>query len=149
MGCLDVEQTELGQNGGLSQSCLLGNWSERGQPACPILCKYNKPNRHEDDPNGDRIAVPTGEDAAWTPPPLAGQDNHNPDTAIPLFGTMGPECAGHADCGQTIVLAPFDPFQLSTTYKKRAAEIFATYGTGGAKAGTPFFLCDVHSIRTQ
>jgi hypothetical protein len=149
MGCLDVEQTELGQNGGLSQSCLSQSWSEKGQPACPVLCKYNHRSvdrrSYNDDPTGNRLGgddVAVGEDLAWspTPAPLSGRDNHNPDTAIPLFGAMAPNCSGYADCGRTITLAPFDPFQLSNTYKARAAEIFAMFGKNGSKSGTPFFL---------
>ena len=33
MGCLDVETSELGQNGGLSQSCLDASWAVAGQDA--------------------------------------------------------------------------------------------------------------------
>jgi hypothetical protein len=79
MGCLDAEVTELGQNGppaprasgGLSQSCLLQNWSKAGQPACPILCKYNKDTpddrdrSYTDDGSGTRVRTPAGEDASW------------------------------------------------------------------------------------
>ena len=86
--------------------------------------------------------VAAGEDASWSPrlEPLAEWDNHNPDTAIPLYGSTGAQCSGHADCGKDITLAPFDPFQLSTAYKKRAQEVFSTYGSGGKNAGKPFFL---------
>jgi len=66
MGCLDVEQTELGQNGGLSQSCLQQNWSKTGQPACPVLCKYNKKRgglkNYTDSIDGDRVQVHTYKD---------------------------------------------------------------------------------------
>ena len=162
MGCLDIEQTELGQNGGLSQSCLSQSWStELGQPACPVLCKYNNRSggggsrSYTDGPTGNRLGgnrlggagsddVAAGEDASWLPSPAPSadrdRDNHNPDTAVPLFGAMGPNCSGHADCGETITLAPFDPFQLSATYRARAAEVFAMFGKDGPKSGTPFFL---------
>ena len=102
MGCLDVEGTELGQNGGLSQSSLEQSWSERGQPACPVQCRYNNGtggSSYNDDATGNRLggtfAVAAGEDSAWSPVPPPLTDNHNPDTAIPLFGAMGPKCSGH------------------------------------------------------
>jgi arylsulfatase A-like enzyme len=67
-------------------------------------------------------------------------DNHKPDTAIPLYRSLAPNCTGHKDCGRDIALAPFDPFRLSAAYGERAAQLFATHGVGGAKENTPFFL---------
>ena len=124
MGCLDIEVAELGLNGGQSQSCLLGNWSKTGQPACPILCKYyngtgSGAHSHTDDIGGNRIVDRIGD---------RGTDNHNPDTAVPLYYSTGTNCSGHVDCGQDIQKAPFDPFMLSTAYHDRATAIFNLYG---------------------
>ena len=46
----------------------------------------------------------------------------------------------HRPCGEEIIYAPFNPNTLNTHYVARAEEIFARYGSGGAKEGTPFFL---------
>lgn len=69
--------------------------------------------------------------------------NGGGETAIPLYASSnewdGWNCSGRK-CSQEIVLAPFDPFALNDHYVGRAKDIFARYGNGGAKQGTPFLL---------
>lgn len=65
------------------------------------------------------------------------------ETAIPLYASSndwdGTNCSSR-NCSQEIILAPFNPNTLNEHYTRRAEDIFARYGAGGAKEGTPLFL---------
>lgn len=127
MGCLDSTP----------QSCLSPTWDRvKGQPACPALCKYHM--NASSTTTTSTTTTGSRPDARHAVVTLG--DNHKPDTAIPLYRSLGPNCTGHTDCGRDIALAPFDPFRLSAAYGERAAQLFATHGVGGTKENTPFFL---------